>query len=339
MREAARLGTTQPSFAIASETMSRLTRLGLSESTVWRHHGEVAEKMEGELEEVPCYVLWAEVEAMEWIGPQRAIEGHASVSIDGLTILIGEEGYREVKMVSVCEVVVEPEGEAPAEAEQVTEESEREGVRGRQDGLRLVDHSYRAILGDKEAFTPALKGELARRRVREVDKITTVNDGSEWIWDLVQGNLPSRRAEVLDWPHAMQNLAKAGHAAFGEGSSEAQAWLGQREAELWQGQRMQVEIALHPLPQRRKERGKAIRQVKGYIDQHGPRLRYDQFRAEGQPIGSGTVESGAKNVVGWWMKRGGQSWSRLRAQRMLGALGEVHSQRWDTTVQRLSKAA
>jgi hypothetical protein len=341
VREAARLGTTQPSFAIASETMTRLTRLGISESTVWRHHGEVAEKIEGELEgqeqEVPCYVSWAEVEAMEWIGAESAIQGHASVSIDGVTILIREEGYREVKMVSVSEAVVEPEEEVPVEGEKA-KRRERE-VRGRQDGLRLVDHSYRAVLGDKEAFVPALKGELARRRVRDVDKITTVNDGSEWIWDLVQGYLPSRRMEVLDWPHAMQNLAKAGNAAFGEGSPAAQAWLAQREIELWQGQRMQVEIALHELPQRRKERGKAIRQVKGYIDQHWPRLRYDQFRAEGRPIGSGTVESGAKNVVGWRMKRGGQSWSRLRAQRMLAALGEVHSNRWDTTVQRLRKAA
>jgi hypothetical protein len=102
---------------------------------------------------------------------------------------------------------------------------------------------------------------------------------------------------------------------------------------------LKVEIALYQLPKRREERGKAIRQVKGYIDQHWPRLRYDQFRAEGRLIGSGTVESGAKNVVAWRMKQGGQSWSRPRAYRMLAALGMVHSDRWDTTVQRLAKAA
>ncbi len=343
VQEAARLGTTQPSFAIAAETLSRLLRLGISESTVWRHHGEVAVGIEQELEEeekeVPYYIPWLSVEAMEWITPQRVLEEHASVSIDGLTILIRGEGYREVKMVSVSEVMVKSEEEATTEAEKAIERSEDKGVRGRQDGLQLVDHSYRAIVGDKEAFAPVLKGELARRRVREVDKITTVNDGAEWIWDLARSHLPSRCTEVLDWPHALQNLAKAAHAAFGEGSEEAQAWFAQREAELWQGQRMQVEIALHQLPKRRKERGQAIEQVKNYFDQHWPRLRYDQFRAEGRPIGSGAVESGAKNVVGWRMKRGGQSWSRPRAQRMLAALGEVHSHRWDTTVQRLTKAA
>jgi hypothetical protein len=205
--------------------------------------------------------------------------------------------------------------------------------------LKLKDHSYRAILGDKATFIPGLKAELARRRVKEAERISTVNDGAEWIWDLTQTYLPERRVEILDWPHAMENLAKAGNAAWGEGTAEAQAWLDQRKTELWNGELVQVEIGLEQLPRRYKERGKAIRQVKGYVDQHWKRLRYDRFRAEGRPIGSGTVESGAKNVVAWRMKRGGQRWSSPGATRMLAALGEVHSNRWDTTLQRFAKAA
>jgi len=89
-----------------------------------------------------------------------------------------------------------------------------EAVRGRQDDLKLTRHSYRAVLGDKAAFAPALKGELARRGVRDVDEITAVNDGADWIWDLVQSYLHEWRVEVLDWPHAMQNLAKAAKAGL-----------------------------------------------------------------------------------------------------------------------------
>jgi hypothetical protein len=102
---------------------------------------------------------------------------------------------------------------------------------------------------------------------------------------------------------------------------------------------MQVEIGLYQLPLRYKERGKHIRQVKGYIDQHWERLQYDLFRAEGRPIGSGTVESAAKNVVAWRMKRGGQRWGSEGASRMLAALGEIHSNRWDTRILHLAKAA
>jgi hypothetical protein len=287
--------------------------------------------------------MWRDTEAMEWIQAQDPIEEHASVSIDGLTILIREEGYREVKMVSVSEVVEQEDSQLSdtgrVRLAEDLEGGDKEAERGRQGGPKLERHSYRAVLGDKAAFAPALKGELARRRVRAVERISTVNDGAEWIWDLVQSYVPEWRVEVLDWPHAMQNLAKAGNAAWGEGTKEARAWFAQRETELWRGQRMKVEIALHQLPRRYKERGKAIRQVKGYFDHHWHRIAYDHFREEGCPIGSGTVESGAKNVVQWRMKRGGQRWTRPGATRMLAALGEVHSKRWSPARRRFAKAA
>ncbi len=349
VREAARLGTTQPSFEVAAETMGRLSRIWISDSTVWRHHKEVASQLETQLEkeeqEVPSYVAWKDVPAMAWIAPKDPIETHASVSIDGVKILTRDEGYREVKMVSVSEVVVELESEECSLEPKRTTGGEEGGTdsadeaRGRQDGLKLTAHSYRAILGDKAAFIPALRGELARRRVREADEVSTVNDGGEWIWDLTEKYLPRKRVEILDWPHAVENIAKAGKAGWGEGTPEAQAWLDQRKTELWNGHLVQVEIGLEQLPRRYKERGRDIRQVKSYIDQHWKRLRYDRFRAEGRPIGSGTVESAARNVVTWRMKRGGQRWSQAGATRMLAAVGEVHSDRWDTQMQRLAKAA
>jgi hypothetical protein len=306
---------------------------------VTRH---IEAELEQEEQTIPIWVMLKDMEAMDWISAHDPIEEKGCVSIDGHTILIREEGYREVKMVSVSEVVEEEESKSSdsegARVEEV-EVADRKAARGRQDGLKLKRHSYRAVLGNKATFAPALKAELARRRVRAVASITTVNDGAEWIWDLVQSYLPEWRVEVLDWPHAKQNLAKAGNAAWGEGTEEARAWLAQRETELWHGQRMQVDIALHQLPRRYKDRGRAIRQVKDYVDQHWERIRYDRFREEGCPIGSGTVESGAKNVVQWRMKRGGQRWSRPGATRMLAALGEIHSKRWSPKRRRFAQAA
>jgi hypothetical protein len=302
----------------------------------------VTGQLEKELEEEqkpPLYVRQEDMSAMEWVTAHERIEKHASVSIDGVKILLRDEGYREVKIVSVSEVVEETEetqAAGPRKEDSVVEDIE--GV-GSQKWIKLKRHSYRAILGDKESFIPALKCELACRRVRQADKISAVNDGADWIWDLVKRYLPERTIEILDWPHAVENLAKAGKAGWGEGTPEAQAWLEQRKTELWNGQRMQVEIGLYQLPLRYKERGKDIRQVKGYINQHWERLQYDLFRAEGRPIGSGTVESAAKNVVSWRMKRGGQRWGSEGASRMLAALGEIHSKRWDTRILHLAKAA
>jgi hypothetical protein len=340
------VATKEPSFEVATETLCDLTRVDISKTTVWQHHKEVTDQLLQDLEEeeqvIPYWVRWEDVEAMEWVESRDPVEDHASVSIDGLTILVRGEGYREVKMISVSEVVEEDETGVPG-GERTTIEAqpggEDETAEGEQDALKLRRHSYRAVLGDKDTFAPALRGELARRRVRNVDKITTVNDGAEWIWDLVESHVPEWRVEVLDWPHAMENLAKAAKAGLGEGTDKAITWLKQRETELWRGQVIQVEIALYNLPRRYKERGKAIRQVKGYVDRHSQRLEYARFRGEGRPIGSGTVESGAKNVVQWRMKRGGQHWSPDGAMRMLAAVGEVRSKRWSASQRRLPQAA
>lgn len=315
---------------------------------MWRYHKEVASQLEKELEKeqkLPPYVRQEDVSAMEWVTAHERIEEHASVSIDGVKVLLRDEGYREVKIVSVSEVVVETkdeESESGTEtARQCEEDScaeEDQGV-GCQKVVKLKRHSYRAILGDKATFIPALKSELACRRVRQADKISTVNDGAEWIWDLVKTYLPERTVEILDWPHCVANLAKAGNAGWGEGTEKARVWLEQKRTELWNGALVQMRIGLDELPRRYKDRGKAIRQVKEYIELHWRRLYYDRFRAEGRPIGSGTVESAAKNVVSYRMKRGGQRWSSEGATRMLVTLGEIHSNRWDTRVLHLAKAA
>lgn len=333
MLEAARLGTTQPSFEVAAETLSRLTGVWISEATVWRRHQEVTSQMEAQLraeeEQVRCPVYKGQQPKAH--GP---IQEHASVSVDGTTVLIRGEGYREVKIVSVSEVELHPRKEGAEDGGSPSSQAQ-----GRQDGLKLTQHSYRAVLGDKAAFEPALQAELACRRVGVASKITTVNDGADWLWDLAARYLPEWRVEVLDWPHAIENLSKAANAAWGEGTPQAHAWLAEREAELWAGRVLDVQVALEKLPRRRKERGKAIRQVKDYIANHEARLDYQRFRDEGRPIGSGTVESAAKNVVAWRMKRGGQSWSRTGGTRMLAALGEVHTNRWDAAWKRLARAA
>jgi len=58
-------------------------------------------------------------------------------------------------------------------------------------------------------------------------------------------------------------------------------------------------------------------------------MRYEAFRAQGYPIGSGTVESGAKTVIHHRMRRPGQGWKRDNAQMMSAALSELHSARFD----------
>lgn len=53
-----------------------------------------------------------------------------------------------------------------------------------------------------------------------------------------------------------------------------------------------------------------------YFHTHQRRMQYQQFREEGYPIGSGTVESGIKQVKAR-LTGPGMRWTRPNAQRML----------------------
>jgi hypothetical protein len=72
-----------------------------------------------------------------------------------------------------------------------------------------------------------------------------------------------------------------------------------------------------------------IRTGVGYLFTHRHRLRYQQFREAGYPLGSGTVESACKVVMQERMKQAGMRWSREGAQVMLALRSVLLSERWD----------
>lgn len=314
-REASRLGATQPSFEVAAETYSRTIGSSMSSTTLWRLTQGAGEKVEGVLQaegEVASQVGGSE----EGVPKHDPIREHANVSMDGTTVLTRESGWREVKGVAVSAV---------------EEDSEEEEV-------HLERHSYRFRLCDKEAFEAVQWAEACRRGVSQAQRVSSVNDGSPWLWDIVLTCYPEA-TEILDWPHATQHLWKAGWAAYGEGTDKATGWVEAREAELWEGDVGAVQWALGRLPQGEEEGAEKIRQVQGYVATHAHRMDYARFRAEGRPIGSGTMESGCKNVMGWRMKRGGARWSEEGVNRMTALLGEIHSGRWDEAWERAQRAA
>jgi len=106
IREAAWLGTTQPSFEMAAETFSRLIGVWISDTTVWRHHRQATAGSNGR-----CVRRKRRFTARCLRGRKaRRISRSAPCQCvdrrdDGPD---PREGGREVKMVSVSEVTVRP---------------------------------------------------------------------------------------------------------------------------------------------------------------------------------------------------------------------------------------
>lgn len=315
---------------MAAESLTRLTGVEMSYLSLWRIHREVGEAMLAVLEEEEA-ASSAPLEVEEEPGQERVaafdavIGERVSVSLDGTTVPVREEGWKEVKGISVS-IVEEAAAGGPAES---AEEAE----------AHLTRHSYRMRLADADTFAQVQGAEADRRRVQYARDTECVNDGAPWCWRITADYYPEA-LEVLDWSHATEHANAVAQAAFGEGSDAAAEWYEGAKADLWQGA---VETLLgerwRELPRRQRERGKTIRNGRAYLREHRERMRYQDFREQGYAIGSGTIESACKNVIGWRMKRGGARWASARVNPVLAMLGELHSGRWDEMWGRIQQEA
>ena len=98
------------------------------------------------------------------------------------------------------------------------------------------------------------------------------------------------------------------------------SWVEARKEELWEGE---VEAVLTAL-----KAGEATSEIH-YFETNRHRMRYAEFRARGYPIGSGTVESACKRVIGAQLKQAGMRWTRAGAQAVLSLRAQLLSGRWD----------
>ena len=310
----ARLGALIPSYRMAAETFTELVGLSVAAATL----EEVTTVAGQRLRDIEMAMSEASAALPERGGERSLSAGsahkplsepdHLCISMDGVMVNT-DEGWREVKVVSVSEV--EERAEAASDETPVV----------------LLNHSYRAGFWEAKDFADVQWHEAQRRGVERARRLTSVNDGARWIWALVLLCYPMA-LQVVDWWHLVERLWKVANIVFGQGSAEAEVWMQQRKDELWAGNVKAVLDALRKLRSRRKGSQEEIRQLKQYLRTHDERMRYQEFREQGAPVGSGTVESACKNVVGSRMKRGGMRWKVERAEGILALRCALLSDRW-----------
>ena len=133
--------------------------------------------------------------------------------------------------------------------------------------------------------------------------LVAVCDGAQWIWRLVADLFPVC-TQIVDWFHARHNLSQLTHACLPD-EDLAHKSFQQLSDKLFRGQISDI-----------IQFGQAHQQSTTYFHNHQRRMQYQQFQAQGFPIGSGGVESGIKQykhrLVG-----AGMRWSRRGAQRLM----------------------
>jgi hypothetical protein len=252
-------------------------------------------------------------------------------------IRIREEGWKEVKVGAISRVEVEFPGDREADSSRQARSGGSRSRSSRREGdpqVHLTDHSYCAGVWDADELGRHVYAEGLRRCVDQAERLSSVNDGARWIERVMLTNFPEA-VQIVDWRHASGRLWAVGQAIYGEGRKRTKEWVEQRLDDLWEGKGWAVVGDLQALDLDQREVPDEVRQAPGYFESNLARMRYDRFRAEGYPIGSGTVESGCNNVVQHRMRRPGRGWTWANSNSMLAGLCELNSGRFARTWQQI----
>jgi hypothetical protein len=324
-RVATRQGLQAKSFDLAAEAYDDAVGGSISSDSVrritqgWGKAVEAQRHAEAERANAPAQV--GEGPRDRRIAEMEPIRGQANLSTDGAMVLVRSEGWKEVKLTAVSEVRVRAAEEGAAR--------ESRSSRREQDPLvELSGHSYQAGLWDADTMALHQYTEGLRRGIDRCPRLSSVNDGAPWIERITYTNFPEAE-QVVDWSHASGRLWQVRDAIFGKGTSQGKEWVEGQLDLLWRGQVAEVVTALDDLALEQERYPPEVRQAPGYFRSNQMRMRYDYFREAGYPIGSGTVESAANNVVHHRMRRPGRGWQRDNARAMLAGLSELHSGRFD----------
>jgi hypothetical protein len=172
---------------------------------------------------------------------------------------------------------------------------------------RAKDMRYFCDITPAEQFGKLLWATGCQVNADLSPELIFLGDGAVWIWNLVSRYF-KKAIQIVDWYHAEEHLEKVATDAFADITKRTR-WLEAISQELWDGQVEQVISACKTLAARSDEARKAV----GYFYDNAERMRYNQFRAKGYMIGSGTVESACKQIVTQRLKLPGAQWEVIGA--------------------------
>jgi hypothetical protein len=298
-------------FERAAEILEQVGRIETSRGSVWQRASTWGSRFQAE--EKKAQNMAAEVDWRSGIGMGKTEEAkRMGVSMDGGMIHIRDEGWKETKIGCVFEV-----GKEIVMDEQTREEVE----------VGCAKHNtYVAHLGEPGIFGQKVWAEAKRRGWMNAADTQVVGDGAVWIWNLAAEHFYDSQ-QVVDWYHGKEHLAHAAELLHGEGTLAMQRWLKEEETSLFQGHADEIAHRI-----RQRAQGKPVQEAlsreAGYFEHNQHRMDYLEMRIQGWVIGSGMVESGAKQFKAR-LAGPGMHWSRTGAERLLAIRSAILSDRFD----------
>lgn len=306
-------------YAQAETVLETVGQVALSDTALWRQVQSWGARGQAHEDQQRAVASALPTRAVIVPGEARQVMTKG-VAMDGATINIRQEGWKELKVGSVFEVAVRP-------------------TRDRQTG-DLIDlahathNTYVAHLGGPERFGQLLWAEARRRHWSQARETVAVGDGAPWIWNLVGEHFYDSR-QVVDWYHAATHLRQAANALHGDQTPAAHQWYKVYDTTLFRGQADRIAQTLRTLAQTHRKAADVLRREAGYFQDNQRRMQYLQIREDNLPIGSGMVESACKQFRSR-LAGPGMRWSRAGAEHLLPIRAAVMSGAFDTWWQAVS---
>ena len=174
--------------------------------------------------------------------------------------------------------------------------------------------------------------EQARTRNKDGTKsMVCVMDGAKSLWTMLARHV-SGVICILDIYHALEYLWLAAYCFFPEGSDEAKAFVTERLERILEGKVGYVIGGLKQMDTKgnlNKGKRTQLAKVITYFENNRRFMKYDQYLANGYPIGSGVVEGACRHLVKDRMEGTGMRWRVAGAQSMLSLRAVFLNDEWD----------
>jgi hypothetical protein len=183
----------------------------------------------------------------------------------------------------------------------------------------MTDSVASEEVNGRQALFARLGDDLILRNRGGRKDMVCLLDGERALWDLYREDLPWA-VGILDLFHVLEKLWQAAYCFHPEGSPAAEDFVTHRLRLLLEGRAGAVIGGLRQMATKRalaSSKRKTLLAVVGYLEHNREHLHYDEYLAQGYPIGSGVAEGACRHVVKDRMERTGMRWTRAGAQAVL----------------------
>jgi hypothetical protein len=169
------------------------------------------------------------------------------------------------------------------------------------------------------------------RDPRQRKTLVCLLDGEAALWSMRKQWLGSS-VGILDIFHVLERLWLVAHCLYPEKSREAETYVTHHLRLLLEGKVGYVIGNFHRLINEDQVRGsqrKTVQAVITYYENNRQHMRYDEYLAQGYPIGSGVAEGACRHLVKDRLEQTGMRWTVNGAQAMLHTRAVYLNGQWD----------